>query len=1608
MKISPTLILTFVALANASQGQLLLTEVQSNQAASSSGDFWELTNMGSAAVDISGYRWTDYTGGNSFSLNSNPVPNGTVIAAGESIIFTHASESNFRTWWGASLAASIRVFPSATGNPGLGGGDGVTFYDSTGATVFGFSYGSGGFTLPSGIPTAVINGHAGLAAGGTATQSLIWDPRSSVTAPRYTNATGSNFGSFASATNASDIGSPGRVDKGIDLSKYVRIARYPLPEPGITPRPDGTPLSNLLGQEASGVAYNWDDDSLYIVGDGGLSVTHVSKTGQLIDTMSLALGTSPQGTDFYDPEGITYVGNGYFVFSEERDRQLVKFQYQAGTTLTRANTQTVKIGTFNENQGTEGLSYDPQTGGFIVLKEIAPIGIFATDVDFAAGTATNGSPTTENSVNLFDPALLGMTDVADVFALPDRRLLVLSQEDGKIVNISRSGAISSTLTISADPADTLSVAAQQHEGLTMDSNGDIYIVNENGGGNINHPELWVYRASSAPNAAPTAVLVTNATTNVLENTPTSTALKVGDIVVTDDGLGTNALSLSGPDAADFQLTGNGLFVKPGTVLDFETKTSYSVTISVDDATLGNTPDASTNFTLTLTNVEPEDSSYPAVIVSEVAPWASSNSAAKCDWLELTNTTNAVVDISGWKITDSASTFTSAGPIVGVTSLKAGESVILFTDISASQLDDKKTNFIKTWFGGTAPAGLQIGFVDNTGMGLSSGGDALNLFDAAGTLRHNVTFGTSPSGPVYASFDNAAGLNATAITRLSAPGVYGAFLRQPGTPEAPEPDQIGSPGTTGRIIISEVAPWGSSNSPAGADWFELTNLGARPVILNGWKVDDSSASPLGGALGLNGVPELAPGESAIFLEAGTPASAAGTISTFRNIWFGSNPPAGLQVGYYTGTSIGLSGTGDQVNLYDPTSELRASVYFSTADTTSPYATFDNAAGINAAFIADLSIPGTKGAFHAQNDTTEIGSPGVISNSSLSGFPGWLAANGYSSTGFGADSDGDGLRDLQEYYFGLNPNNPSDGPAALKVLNATSGGMELGFSLLNGATDADGELQVSSNLVDWEPAIDSFDVVQTAATVNGDHTDYSYQVRGSAPSTPGTSPDYPTPDTEPAFGANLGGVRIVNHGLVGAGRLSGDSVDEFGETQGASSGLFISGWSWDGEAGRFHGTFNVLPDRGFNVDTIFSNYAARLHRVNFSFAPYYGTAPVAQTQIDPVYVDSTKFTYKDGATTKFTTGFNPTGTSTLFGQTVGTVTTANGPGGAQTPMLSMDAEAVYLFPDGSGYVSDEYGTYIARFNAAKQITGITQLPDAAKPIKTGNLNFDSVNPPTTGRRNNQGLEGMSVTPDGSRLFALMQSALVQDTNGSQQQTRNNTRLYVYNITDYRREAPELIGEYVVKLPRFDSNGDGSALDRTAAQSEIVALGSGSFLMLPRDGNGLGTGLNTGNPPAPTVLKSVRLVDFSTATNILGSFDAAGNAISPAGVLNPAIVPAASEEVINMLAPDDLAKFGFNTNNTTPTSTTINEKWEGMSLVPDLSTPQANDFFLFVANDNDFQSSNVLMLDGSGTVVSQGDRRSNAGNGPIVNDAVFLAFRITIDAGKTRFFRFDVTGK
>lgn len=952
-------------------------------------DWFEVTNTGTTTVDITGWKFDDNSNTNDLAVALRGV---TSLAPGASAIFLEGRPdattdatiiANFSTAWFGSATPPAGMLIGTYGGSGVGmsgSGDAVNLFDAAGVRVTGVSFGA----AATGSPLATFDNSAGLGAA-----VLPLPPVTTLSADKVNGA----FVSF----NGAEVGSPGaRILAspltGIDLSTYVRVGRFDLPEPTRTVPPPGS----LLAQEASGVTYNWDADTLFIATDGSTSIVQVTKTGELIDSMTLPPGGSPQGTEFYDLEGIAYVGNGQFVFVEERDRQAVLFTYVAGTTLTRAATRTVKLGTTIGNEGLEGLTYDratngdpataPNTKGFIFVKEINPQGLFQSGVDFVAGTATNGSPATVNSTNLFDPALLGLTDIADVYALSNlpgmtgsqrNNLLVLSQEEGVIVNVDRSGVISSSLTI-VDAGNPQPVADQGHEGIAVDGNGVLYIVSENGGGDVNHPQLWVYAPSLVPNQPPTDLVLTNQVTTLPENSNTAARIRVANVSVTDDGLGTNVLGVAGADASAFEVDASGLYVKAGTVLDFEAKSTYNVTVTVDDVSVGTTPDATADFTLTLTDIvneEPPASS--SIFITEVTPWASGNSPYAADWFELTNKGAAPVNITGWQVDDDSN---GAGLIAlnGITEIGPGESVI-FMEATAPNFPATRTAFLTAWFGANAPAGLQIGSYTGSGIGLSTGGDNVNLFDAGG---NRITGVTLPVSTTAFTFDNAAGAGSTVlplpiVSTLSVVGVNGAFL-------AADSHGTGSPGRIAgggivlpSVIISEITPWGSGNSPYGSDWFEVTNIGPGPVDITGWKMDDDSGL-FGSAVALNGITSIAAGESVIFMESNNPAAAK---SEFLIAWFGgaANAPAGLQIGSYTGTGVGLGTGGDEVSLFLPGGQRITGVKVGASTVG---ATFDNAAGLGGTesplpTVPGVSVVGVNGAFQAA-DGHGRGSPGRIAN------------------------------------------------------------------------------------------------------------------------------------------------------------------------------------------------------------------------------------------------------------------------------------------------------------------------------------------------------------------------------------------------------------------------------------------------------------------------------------------------------------------------------------------------------------------------------------------------------------------------------------------------------
>ncbi len=358
------------------------------------------------------------------------------------------------------------------------------------------------------------------------------------------------------------------------------------------------------------------------------------------------------------------------------------------------------------------------------------------------------------------------------------------------------------------------------KGMTMDRDGNLYVVSENGGGDSDHPQLWVYAPSTAPNQAPTAITLTNTVTSIPQkNTSTAGPVKLALIIVTDDGLGRNNLTVTGTDANAFQIIGTALYLKAGVALNASAKPSYNVAVNVDDPGVGSAPDTTTNYTLL---VAPSAGGTASLVISEVAPWSSGNSDAslRVDWFEVTNVGTATANITGWRMDDDSRSLNNSVALNGVTSIAPGESVIF---LETTDLVGKSAAFKTLWFGANPPASLQIGSYGGSGVGLSTGGDQVNLFDSAGAVQTGVAFGASPTGP-YPTFDNAAGVNNATITLLSAVGVNGAFAaaNDPARKSVlPEP-------LAASLIISEVAPWSSATAIPVCAWIGLkvTNIEHR--------------------------------------------------------------------------------------------------------------------------------------------------------------------------------------------------------------------------------------------------------------------------------------------------------------------------------------------------------------------------------------------------------------------------------------------------------------------------------------------------------------------------------------------------------------------------------------------------------------------------------------------------------------------------------------------------------------------------------------------------------------------------------------------------------------
>jgi uncharacterized protein YjiK len=225
----------------------------------------------------------------------------------------------------------------------------------------------------------------------------------------------------------------------------------------------GTFALPALAPEASAVTYNWDSGTLFVLGDEGDAVVEVDAAGTQITTMAL--------TGFDDTEGLTYVGGGQFVVTEERLRDAYLLPYAAGGSAARSSLQSADLGATVGNVGIEGISFDRRDGSYVFVKEKTPQEVNLATITFASATASTSS--------LFTPSL-GVTDLSDVQVLSDVAslvgtpgeddLLIYSQESTSLLHVTRTGVILGSFDFGAYSLEA--------EGVTIDQNGTIYIVSE--------------------------------------------------------------------------------------------------------------------------------------------------------------------------------------------------------------------------------------------------------------------------------------------------------------------------------------------------------------------------------------------------------------------------------------------------------------------------------------------------------------------------------------------------------------------------------------------------------------------------------------------------------------------------------------------------------------------------------------------------------------------------------------------------------------------------------------------------------------------------------------------------------------------------------------------------------------------------------------------------------------------------------------------------------------------------------------------------------------------------------------------------------------------------
>jgi uncharacterized protein YjiK len=235
-------------------------------------------------------------------------------------------------------------------------------------------------------------------------------------------------------------------------------------------RIDALPIAGV-SNNLSGLTYDEGRDQLWAVVNNPEELLALSKEGELLARYPLS--------GFSDVEGITYLGDNLLLLAEERDQALVVVELpEKPGALFREDYRALTLGLdLGGNQGFEGAGYDRAGDRLYVVKEHSPRKLYEVRglkssfqgdfnlqvIDRQAWIDHKVFATDLSSVH-YDEQTGHLALLSD----ESKVLIELDAEDGKLISFR------SLLSGFAG----LQGSVPQGEGLTLDDQGNLYLVSE--------------------------------------------------------------------------------------------------------------------------------------------------------------------------------------------------------------------------------------------------------------------------------------------------------------------------------------------------------------------------------------------------------------------------------------------------------------------------------------------------------------------------------------------------------------------------------------------------------------------------------------------------------------------------------------------------------------------------------------------------------------------------------------------------------------------------------------------------------------------------------------------------------------------------------------------------------------------------------------------------------------------------------------------------------------------------------------------------------------------------------------------------------------------------